>query len=124
MTGSTQSTLPAAGTREIISSALRYWEPRRLIYNAVLAVVLLVHWLDAQTASGVNYTHGSWWFLFLMAVGANACYCAAYLVDVFVQQSDIRELWLRSRWVLFVLGTLIAAVLTHIVCGPFFRIVD
>jgi len=117
-----ESPTSRAELREIITSALRYWEPRRLIYNAVLAAVAGAHWLDSQTDSEQNYTRGSLGLLFLLAAGANLCYCAAYPVDVFVQQSDFRGQWLRSRWVLFVLGTLVAAVLTHFIARPFFHI--
>jgi hypothetical protein len=51
--------------------------------------------------------------LFLLAVAANICYCAAYLADVFVQASGFREVLQRVRWVLFVLGTLVAAIITR-----------
>jgi hypothetical protein len=34
--------------RESVTSAIQYWEPRRLVYNAVLAVIVAVHF-------GLNY---------------------------------------------------------------------
>lgn len=114
--------VPAPGWRSILTDALRYWEPRRLIYNAVLGVIVLLHWLDAQSASDMAYTHGHIMWLILYGVGANICYCAAYGVDIFLQLSDFRQTWLPWRWALLVLGILIAAVMAHLVCGPFFRI--
>jgi hypothetical protein len=29
--------------RESLASAIRYWEPRRLIYNGVLAAIVLIY---------------------------------------------------------------------------------
>jgi hypothetical protein len=113
---------PPPGWRSILTNALRYWEPRRLIYNGVLAIIVLLHWLDAKTASEVNYTHGHIMWLILLAVAANICYCAAYGVDILVQLSDFQKSWLQWRWALLVLGILIAAVAAHVICGPFFRI--
>ena len=58
--------------------------------------------------------------LFLLAVIANVAYCAAYLVDIFVQASGFNEIWQRSRWILFVIGTTFAAVITRfVVMGMF-----
>jgi hypothetical protein len=51
--------------------------------------------------------------LFLLAVVANVCYCAAYVVDIFVQLSSVRRLWLQKRWLLFLLGIMFAAVITR-----------
>jgi len=36
-----QQPLPKASLREMVTDALRYWEPRRLIYNAVLALIVI-----------------------------------------------------------------------------------
>jgi len=119
--GPAPSPAQPAGWRSIVTSALRYWEPRRLIYNGVLAAVVILHWLDAQSASEA-YTHGHLMWLILLAVGANICYCAAYAVDILVQLSDFRNAWLQWRWALLVLGILISAVAAHVICGPFFRI--
>jgi len=49
--------------------------------------------------------------LLVLAVLANVCYCAAYLVDVPVQYSSFRPQWRRWRWALWTLGMLVAAVL-------------
>ena len=44
----------------------------------------------------------------ILAALANLCYCAAYLVDVPMQQSSIGITWRRRRWILWVAGTLFA----------------
>ena len=46
--------------------------------------------------------------LFVLAVLANVCYCAAYLVDVPVQYSSFRDAWRRWRWALWVVGMVLA----------------
>ena len=96
----------------LITDALRYGEPRRLVYNGVLAVLVLVRdrpvlpsrwsgeWLPALAA------------LFALAVAANVAYCAADPVNGFLQCSEFRATWRRYRWVLFVAGLLTAAALT------------
>ncbi len=58
--------------------------------------------------------------VFLLAVVANVAYCAAYLVDVFVQASGFRDVWERARWVLFAIGTAFAAVITRFVAMGMF----
>jgi len=34
-----------ARARDAVSEAIRYWEPRRLVYNAVLALVVLTYFV-------------------------------------------------------------------------------
>jgi hypothetical protein len=63
----------------------------------------------SETVLSVDFALG----VFLLAVVANIAYCAAYLADIFVQVSGFREIWQRSRWVLFVIGTLFAAIVTR-----------
>jgi hypothetical protein len=69
---------PSPILSDTISDAIRYWEPRRIVY------------------------------------------CGAYLGDVFVQISGLRVVWQRWRWVLFVIGTTFAAVITRWVAIAFF----
>jgi len=51
--------------------------------------------------------------LFVLAVLANVCYCAAYLADVPMQYSSFRAVWQRRRWVLWLAGTLFATALAN-----------
>ena len=99
--------------REAVSDALRYWEPRRIAYNVVLALVVVAYfalnWPQSRTAVSFEGVL----FVFVLAVLANICYCAAYLGDVFVQLSGFRAAWQRWRWVLFLIGTAMAGIITR-----------
>jgi hypothetical protein len=106
--------------RELAAEAIKYWEPRRLVYNLVLAAVVVSYfalaWPKSEAFLSVNFAL----VLFLLAVVANVCYCAAYVVDMFVQLSSVRTLWLRKRWLLFLLGMMFAAVITRFFALVFF----
>ena len=103
----------SASLRDYVTEAIRYWEPRRLIYNALLFVVVgLTLWLQ-HPALRNTVTIDSILWLFLLAVLANVAYCAAYPVDIFVQASAFRDQWQRFRWLLFALGVGFAAVLAR-----------
>ena len=91
-----------------IRNAARFWEPRRLIYNAALTATALF-WLFK------DWTHFrpalSWYFLgviTVLALLANLCYCAAYFADVVIQNVLPNPNWNRCRWAIFTLGTLFA----------------
>jgi hypothetical protein len=99
--------------RESVTGAIRYWEPRRLVYNAVLAVIVLIYFGMNYPASRSILSIDFVLFLFLLAVLANVAYCAAHPVDVFVCASNYREQWLKYRWVIFTIGLLFAAVITR-----------
>jgi hypothetical protein len=95
------------------ANALRYWEPRRVVYNGVLALVVLVHsfvaWGSLRDRLSLDLALG----VFFLAVLANVCYCAAYVADVFVQFSGLHQQWRVGRVVLLVVGTAFAATITH-----------
>jgi hypothetical protein len=95
------------------ASGLRYWEPRRIIYNGVLAVVVMSHFLLAWPESGARLSFDLVLAIFLLAVLANVAYCAAYLADLFVQFAGLQNAWRRGRVVLLSIGTLFAATITH-----------
>jgi len=102
--------------REAVSDAICYWEPRRLLYNALLAGIVLFYFfyfLRTNPSLKAILTVDGFLGLFLLAVLANVAYCAAYVVDVFAQWSSYRDLWRRHRWVLFVVGMLFAGILTR-----------
>ena len=99
--------------REAVTDALRYWEPRRLVYNAVLAVTVLFYFVRAYPSSKSVLQLDSILGLFLLAVLANVAYCAAYIADVFAQWSSYRDFWRRYRWIILVVGMLFAAILTR-----------
>jgi hypothetical protein len=98
--------------REILTDAVRYWEPRRLGYNALLGAIFLgwvvftwPHFRAAFTLSAVGA-------LAVLALLANVCYCAAYLVDIPLQYSPLRATWRGRRRVLWLAGAILAAALT------------
>jgi hypothetical protein len=101
--------------RESVSDAIRFWEPRRLVYNGLLALIVLVYFLKAYPMSKAILTLDSILGLFLLAVLANVGYCAAYLADVFAQWSSYRDLWRQYRWVRFAVGMLFAGILTRFI---------
>jgi hypothetical protein len=86
----------------------------------VLAVIVITYFAVGYPASKAVLSVDCALGVFLLAVVANVAYCAAYLVDVFVQASGFREVWLRSRWVLFAIGTAFAAVITRFVAMGMF----
>ena len=109
-----------ARPREIATDLLRYWEPRRLVYNGALAIVVVVQFVVNRPASWKAFTWDAALVTFLLAVVANVLYCAAYLVDGFVQYTPFRTVWFRIRWLLFALGVAFAAVLTHFIAKAYF----
>ena len=101
---------PSASFRDLVTDSIRYWEPRRLLYNAVLAVVVIGYWI---AGSSVPLSLDWMLVLFVLAVLANLCYCAAYIADLFAQYSRFQGVWRRWRWLLFMLGVVFAAVITR-----------
>lgn len=100
--------------KNYITDSLRYWEPRRIIYNIVLAAITIAYAIPFAKADGHA---GFQWpqcllHLLILAAGANILYCAAYPVDVFIQCSHYRALWLRLRWMMFITGLALASALT------------
>jgi hypothetical protein len=99
--------------RDLISDAIAYWEPRRIGYNLVLAAIVLgwvtLTWPHFRTA----LTWQSAFAVFVLAVLANVCYCAAYFVDVTAQYSAFRIPWRRRRWALWVIGVICAGAITY-----------
>ena len=99
--------------RDALSDAIRYWEPRRILYNAALLIVVLgVYRANLPAArSGLNID--ALQVLFVLAVLANVAYCAAHALDVVTQLSAFRRRWLQTRWLLLAVGVGFAAVLAH-----------
>src|SRR6476659_1732802 len=88
----TTATLPF---RDVISSASRYWERRRLLYNAVLVAIVVLAFVGAWPESKQSLNLESLLALFILAVLANVAYCAAYLPDVLLQYSSFRAAWIK-----------------------------
>jgi len=103
-----------------VANGLRYWEPRRLLYNGVLAIVVLAHLLLAWPGAREKISFDLALGVFFLAVLANVCYCVAYIADIFVQFSGLDRAWRTGRVVLLVVGTAFAATITHFFAKGFF----
>jgi hypothetical protein len=108
------------GFREAISSAIRYWERARIVYNVVLAMVVIATFCASLPQSRSALSVGSVEGLFILAVLANVAFCAAYPVDLFMQMSALRATWLRFRWVLLLIGVLFAGAITQLITSDVF----
>jgi hypothetical protein len=99
--------------RANLVDAMRFWELRRLFYNAILAAVTL-SWIAATWPHfRPAITPHSLLPLTVLALTANFLYCAAYFVDIPMQCSSFLAAWKRCRWLLWLVGTLFAFVLTN-----------
>jgi hypothetical protein len=96
-----------------ITEAIRYWEPRRIAYNAVLVAVVLFYFVNEYPASKRALGFDEILVLFLLAVLANVAYCAAYIPDLFAQSSGLSDKWRKHRWIVFAVGVTFAAVITR-----------
>jgi len=94
--------------KDIVNNSIRYWEPRRVAFNAVLALVVAGSFFHHQ-ASLAALSWRPLIGLLLAAVLANALYCTAYIADLLVQLSDYQAAWRRHRWLVWVAGTAFAA---------------
>ena len=108
--------------QDYFTDAIEFWENKRPIYNLVLAAIVLAYFARYYPGSKSVLSIDFGLQLFVLAVVANVAYCAAYVADVFVQSSGFREVWQRSRWMLFAVGTTFAAIITRFVSiGMFHR---
>lgn len=96
-----------------VAEALRYWEPRRLFYNAIMAAVVIGHILTKWSSAQETLSFDVFLLLFFLAVLANVCYCAVYAIDLFVRFSGLQGAWARGRVVVLLVGTAFAAVIAH-----------
>src|SRR5262245_45440101 len=106
-----------ATLREISTDAIRYWEPRRVLYNAILACIVIANIVHFWPESRAELTVERAISVFILAVLANVCYTTAYIVDVFAQLSDFRSLWRKIRWILLVIGIAFASALTGMIAS-------
>jgi len=106
--------------RDALTDAIRYWELRRIAYNAILvavvAVVFVLQWPESRGSLSADVAQT----LFLLAVLANVAYCAAYVVDVVAQYSGFVATWKRYRWVLFAVGVVFASIIARFFAAGMF----
>jgi hypothetical protein len=110
---SSHTFVESPSARQRIADATRFWEPRRILYNLVLAAIA-VSWVVATWPHFRGaMTLSSFLLLAILALLANVCYSAAYIVDISMQRSAPKVVWERQRWVLWLLGTLFAIVVEN-----------
>jgi hypothetical protein len=96
-----------------VAEALRYWEPRRLFYNGIMAAVVIGHMVFGWSSVHKILTFDLFLLFFFLAVLANVCYCAVYAVDLFVRFSGLQAAWEKGRIAVLLIGTAFAAVIAH-----------
>jgi hypothetical protein len=99
--------------KDRLTDAIRYWEPRRIVYDAVLAGIVVYYFARGYPASRQTLTFDEILIVFVLAVLANVAYCAAYVPDVFAQTSGLSVTWRKYRWIVFATGVSFAAVFTR-----------
>jgi hypothetical protein len=104
---------PPGAFHGIVADAMRFWELRRLIYNLVLCAVVVAWVVATWPHFRPMFVPHSLLLLAVLALIANVCYCAAYLVDIPMQRSAIVGLWKRRRWTLWLAGMLLATLLAN-----------
>lgn len=101
-------TAPSGPFRGALADAIRFWELRRLVYNFVLAAVVVIWIVASWPHFRPGMTLHSLLLLSVLGLLANLCYCAAYLVEIPMQSSPLGVGWRRWRWGLWLLGMLFA----------------
>ena len=93
--------------------AVRFWAPRRLWYNGALLVVVFLwlrltwpHFRPALTLEALGK-------MLVLALLANVCYCAAYVVEAGIQAVSSDTARRRFRWASWILGVLLALLIEN-----------
>ncbi len=100
---------PSGSFRENLRDAVRFWERGRLFYNFVLSAFAIAWIVGTWPHFRLAFTLFSLLRIGVLALLANVCYSAAYLVDIPIQLSGLaaRSRW---RWGLWLVGTLLAVL--------------
>ena len=105
---SQQSLSPAGSSWKGLADAVRFWEPRRLLYNLLLLAVVLLWVMNTWPHFRPAITLQSLGIMIVLALLANLCYCAGYLAEILIQNATSGVAWNRQRWAVWVVGTLLA----------------
>jgi len=96
-----------------VRDAVRFWEPKRLWYNAVLILVVVLwvaltwpHFRPALNLVALGK-------MLALALLANICYCAAYIAEFFLQAALPAVLWRRVRITIWIMGLLLALLMEN-----------
>jgi hypothetical protein len=95
------------------ASAARFWEPRRLLYNLILLAVVILWIVLTWPHFRPAFVPVTLLPLSFLALLANVCYTMAYLVEAAFRYSKFTAAWIRYRWVLWLLGMLLALLLEN-----------
>ena len=94
------------------AQAARFWEPLRIAYNlllvAVVALWVIATWPHFRPALRLETLLP----MAFLALLANVCYCAAYLVDLPLRHAA-QNFLRRWRWIVWTAGTLFAILLAN-----------
>jgi len=104
---------PAQPATSAPREAARFWERGRLVYNAILATVVLLWLVLTWPHFRPALTLGSFEAFAVLGLLANLCYSAAYLAEFFIQLPAPGPSRRRARIALLVLGILFALVLEN-----------
>jgi hypothetical protein len=103
----------SSGSRKYFSSAWKFWEPKRAVYNLILAIFvvgwIVVTWPHFRPA----FNWGDFGRLLILAAIANVCFSAAYILDLLAQQISKPSAMWAIRWTTFCVGMALAALLTN-----------
>jgi hypothetical protein len=99
--------------RPAFADAVGFWEPRRLVYNLVLGGVVMTWIVASWPHFRPALTLDALLAFAVLGLLANLCYCAAYLVDIPMLLSGLGAGWKRRRWILWLLGMIVAFILTN-----------
>lgn len=102
-------TQPAPAFRD----AARFWEPGRLLYNAILTTVVLLWIVLTWPHFRPALTLGSFEAFVVLGLLANLCYSAAYVAELFMQPIFPIPRWRLFRRALWLLGMLFALLLEN-----------
>lgn len=105
-------------------AVMRFWESRRLVFLALLAVVtgLAYVWFSAPRHLLLQFPSpfGFAGLLFYF-IGANACYSLVYVVEFLLMGTRWHAVYIRHRWMMFVGGCLWGMILTYPLAWNLFR---
>jgi hypothetical protein len=90
-----------------------YWEWRRIPYNLLLGALFAAWVVATWPAFRGVFTPVHLGQLAVLALLANVCYSSAYLVDLALSATPVRDGWRSRRWLLWALGTLFALLLEY-----------
>jgi hypothetical protein len=102
---------PKSGFRASFENAVRFWELRRILYNLLLTLVAIFWVLRTWPHFRPALVPSSLPNMGVLAILANVCYSTAYAVDIPLQETASQKVLLKSRWILFFLGSAFAMLL-------------